>query len=212
MGWQKEGGGLRDNNFQEHRRRLASRLEAYIPKPLAVDYPQAAVLIALLEHNGELCVLLTRRATHLRIHPGEIAFPGGKCDPSDGSLLDTALREAQEEVQLQSSDFTYYGQLDQRITRSEILVNPFVGMLSSDVGLKANPTEIADIFMAPVSFFLDRQHLQWDFVEYRGKPRFVAHFEYQHYRIWGMTAMMLVNMINVVFDAGFYPPELKGGL
>lgn len=214
--------------FNELQRRLEQRLKAYSPRLLddqalanstfngsgsdtsfSESCPDAAVLVALLEIDAEPAILLTQRAQHLRIHPGEIAFPGGKMDDEDEHLLATAVREAEEEVALPSRLFHSVGMLDQRVTRSNLRVTPCVGYLLQQPQLCANPDEIAAVFTVPVSFFLKPKNLLWDFVVYRGEPRYVAYYQYQHYRIWGMTAMVIVNLMNVLFDADFYPPALE---
>ena len=224
-------------SFDELQCRLIQRLEGYTPKligdnvittttsssssssaPANVDFsvgakptchPDAAVLVALLEVDAEPAILLTQRAQHLRIHPGEIAFPGGKMDDEDEHLLATAIREAEEEVALPTELFHSVGRLDQRVTRSNLRVTPCVGYLSKPPQLCANPDEIAAVFTVPVSFFLKPKNLVWDYVIYRGEPRYVAYYQYQHYRIWGMTAMVIVNLMNVLFDTDFYPPKLE---
>ena len=196
-------------DFKDVIARLEARLAAYDYQQVDQDHPLAAVLVALADVDGEPSLLLTQRSEHLRIHPGEIAFPGGKQDPEDSNLLATALREADEEVALPSRLFNPVGVLDERVTRSHLRVTPCVGYLSELPELCPNPNEIAEVFTVPLSFFLCSENLIWDYVVYRGEPRYVAYFQYQDYRIWGMTAMVIVNMVNVLFDAGFAPPELE---
>ena len=211
-------------DFNELQSLLKRRLEGYSPQLIGDSYViggpaaslqtppniqfDAAVLVALLEVNAEPSILLTKRAEHLRIHPGEIAFPGGKMD-DDEHLLATAVREAEEEVALPADFFHPLGTLDQRVTRSNLRVTPWVGYLSQRPTLRANPDEIAALFTAPLSFFLSPKNLVWDYVIYRGKPRYVAYYQYGEYRIWGMTAMVIVNLMNVLFDADLYPPKLE---
>lgn len=185
---------------------VAQRMAAYSPARLAYDYPQAAVLLALQWQHNELTVLLTRRAAHLRIHPGEIAFPGGKQEPGDSSLLATGLREAQEEINLSSEHFTLLGELDQRATRSNICVSPFVGWLDYSGAWRLNDEEIDTVFNVPLAFLLKPANLNWDHVLYRDEPRAIAWFQYGEFKIWGMTAMVLVNFLNAVFAAGIKPP------
>lgn len=216
---------LTSMGFKELQCLLKLRLESYTPQligdtdvfsrpaaslqtPANIQF-DAAVLVALLDVNAEPSILLTKRAEHLRIHPGEIAFPGGKMDDADEHLLATALREAEEEVALPVELFHPLGVLDQRVTRSNLRVTPWVGYLAQQPALSANPDEIAEIFTAPLSFFSTPKNLTWDYVIYRGKPRYVAYYQYREYRVWGMTAMVIVNLMNVLFDAGLYPPTLE---
>ncbi len=159
-------------------------------------------MVAITEGRSEPGIILTRRSMHMKIHPGEAAFPGGKQDPEDTSLFATALREANEEVGLHSSDFRLLGQLDQRVTRTDIKVTPFVGVVHENVDLVPNDGELDCIYTVPLSFFCEPANMQVTEKPYRGKMQKVPYFEYGDHGIWGVTAMMIVDLVNVVFDAG----------
>jgi len=167
---------------------LRRRMEAYQPASIAGNYPEAAVLIVILEGGDQPELLLTKRAGHLKLHPGEAAFPGGKQDPEDESLLMTALREAEEEVDLPRRCFECLGSLDQRVTRTDIKVTPFVGLIPHTIQLAANLDELDCIYTVPLSFFLDPAHLMIGEIEFRGQLRYVPRFDYQQQSIWGVTA------------------------
>ena len=113
---------------------------------------QAAVLILLdkLESGAE--VVLTQRAAHMRLHPGEVAFPGGKCDAEDPHHWATALREAEEEIGLDPACVQGLGFLAPLTTRSEIQVTPCVGVLTQPVHFRANPEELDAVFRVPLKF------------------------------------------------------------
>lgn len=181
---------------------LRRALAGHQPRLIEEDYTQAAVLVGVSCGPQEPALILTQRALHLNLHPGESAFPGGKCDPEDTSLLATALREAEEEVALPAAAFEYLGELDQRVTRSNIKVSPFVGLIEDGVALEANRDELECIYTVPLSFFADSRNLQVDKVEYRGSLRYVPRFEYLGQTVWGMTAMVIVDLMNTVFNAG----------
>lgn len=175
-------------------------------------YPEAAVLVAIAVDGDELSVLLTRRAGHLNLHPGEAAFPGGKRDPGDGTLLATALREANEEVGLHAGDFEYLGRLDQHLTRSNIKVAPYVVVLARDVVLVPSLDELDCIYKIPLSFFAKHENMQLDSADYQGimkrVPRFdVSTSEHGDHSIWGVTALIIVDLMNTVFDAGLQLPD-----
>lgn len=171
-------------------------------------YPEAAVLMAISDGPSDPSLLLTRRARHLTIHPGEAAFPGGKADKEDGGLLITALREAEEEVALPRTAVEVIGQLDQRITRTDIRVTPFVGLIAPDLPLRPNLDELDCIYHIPLDYLMNAKHLQVNRVEVDGCLRYVPRFEFGGQQVWGVTALMIIDLMNTVFDAGL---ELKGG-
>ncbi|MFA7554528.1 MAG: CoA pyrophosphatase [Spongiibacteraceae bacterium] len=180
------------------------RRQLAINTPLTVegDYTEAAVLVAITVGAAEPEVILTRRAQHLKLHPGEAAFPGGKKDPEDSSLLYTALREANEEVGLLADNVEYIGQLNQRLTRSAIRVSPYVGLVSSEVQLTPNLNELDCIYRLPLGFLLDTANVNYEQVLYQGRLIQVPYFVYRHHRVTGMTALVLMDLMNTGFDAG----------
>lgn len=176
------------------------------------DFREAAVLVTVTEHQGELALVLTRRAAHLNLHPGEAAFPGGKRDQDDSSLLATALREANEEVGLDNKQFEYLGELDQHLTRSNIKVAPYVGLIPENAKLTPNFSELDCIYKVPLDFFANRKNMLIEQVEYHGLmrsvPRFhVANSDYGEQVVWGVTALIIVDLMNTVFDSGLELPE-----
>lgn len=181
--------------------RVQEVLAVHQPLQISTDCPEAAVLVAISDKANSPQVLLTRRAKHLAIHSGEVAFPGGKRDREDESLLHTALREAEEEVALPQSSFQYAGRLNQQITRSNIIVTPYVGVIPYSVELIPNEDELDSLFYTPVDFFLDPANLHVDTVSYRGELRNIPRFNYRQYTIWGVTAMIIVDLMNTVYDA-----------
>lgn len=134
------------------RARLASRVSVRAPKGAGKE---SAVLLALFEHHGEAHVWLVRRASGLRQHSGQVAFPGGKRDPEDDSLLTTALREAHEEVALARAEADVLGQLDDYLTITGFTITPYVAWVRSDLALTPSAAEVARVFSAPVATFFD---------------------------------------------------------
>lgn len=195
--------------FTDIRHRLSRLLADYQPTIRGIEaqsassqYRQAAVLLAISDDKAEPSLLLTQRAMHLRLHPGEIAFPGGKVDPADTSLLATAKRESFEEVGLIDECFDYLGALDRRITRSGFLVSPFVGLIAESYRFKANPEEVSSIIQVPIVELLNTKRWFWQWENYRGVERFMPRFCHTGYTITGLTALLIVDFINLVFDAG----------
>lgn len=171
--------------------------EPYIPQIEA----DAAVLLALQAVDGQLQVLLTRRADHLPTHAGEVAFPGGKREAQDETLWHTALREAHEEVGITSSQVSLLGALPHRRTRYHSRVVPFVGFLAEEVQFVPNDDEITDIFTVPVSFFMEDQRIRTDVFNTDGEQWEVPAFAYERFEIWGFTAWVLTDFLNRVFGA-----------
>ena len=121
---------------------MLSRIEANLRsfKPAINELPErrASVLIPLLEREGQTLLLLTKRSEKLRSHSGQVSFPGGKQDEQDQSSLETALREAREEIGLESKSVRILGCLDQIISLHFYLVTPFVGLIPSDFEAKVD--------------------------------------------------------------------------
>ncbi|MDJ0879611.1 MAG: CoA pyrophosphatase [Halieaceae bacterium] len=169
--------------------------------PISDSLPQSAVLVALYDDHRDTHVLLTRRAKHLRLHAGEIAFPGGKCDPEDADHWDTALREAEEEVALARDTLEPLGYLAPLVTRTGIQVTPCVARVSSRTDLQANPQELDMAFEAPLAFFADSTQISFLHFDYGGRERRVPQYQWQEHRIWGITAAILVRLVNLACDA-----------
>lgn len=114
----------------------------------------AAVLVPLFERDGEVYVWLLRRPERMRTHSGQVAFPGGKRDANDTSLLVTALREAKEEVGIDPRDVDVLGQLDDYFTITSYTIAPFVGWVDATYVPVPSPDEVARVFAAPLATFL----------------------------------------------------------
>tara|TARA_B100001250_G_scaffold412660_1_gene444492 strand:+ start:15 stop:593 length:579 start_codon:yes stop_codon:yes gene_type:complete len=165
--------------------------------------PQASVLIAILNY-GEFIespeLIYTQRSSHLSTHSGEVSFPGGKADKTDLSLFGTALREANEEISLNNEDITELGKLNYLISRHKVEVNPFVASVDKPQALEPNE-EIQEIFTVPLNFLLDPKNIQRESIERQGNVWQVPTWNIKSQKIWGLTAMITVNFLNVCFDA-----------
>ena len=159
---------------------------------------QAAVLIPLIEQAGELSVLLTKRASHLKHHAGQISFPGGKVEASDSSRADTALREAEEEIGLARRHVNILGQLKDYHTITGYNVTPIVAMvnvpLDLNIDLTIDSNEVAEVFTVPLSHFIDTNNHTKVATYHRGNKHFVYFMPYQHHQIWGATATILADL------------------
>ena len=151
----------------------------------------AAVLVGLIEREEGLTVRLTRRSDTLRSHTGQIAFPGGRCDPGETPWV-TALREAQEEVALDPVHVTVVGLLQGYQTVTGFHVTPVVGFIDPAATFQASPEEVADVFETPFDFLMDpfnhqRQHRDIP----GGERRYFYAMPWNERFIWGATAGML---------------------
>ena len=165
--------------------------------------PQASVLIAILNYGKFIEspeLIYTQRSSHLSTHSGEVSFPGGKADETDLSLFGTALRESNEEINLNSEDVTELGKLNYLISRHKIEVNPFVASIDQLQALKPNE-EIQEIFTVPIDFLLDPKNIKREIIKRHGGVWQVPTWTIKDQKIWGLTAMITVNFLNVCFDA-----------
>ena len=153
----------------------------------------AAVLIGLVDHSSGPTVLLTQRTEHLRDHAGQISFPGGRIEPSDGGPVAAALREAREEIGLDPEKVEILGELDSYDTITGFRIHPVVGWIEPPLALRPDPYEVAEVFEVPLAFALDRVNHRQDSYEREGRKRHFYVVPYQHRYIWGATAGILVN-------------------
>jgi 8-oxo-dGTP pyrophosphatase MutT (NUDIX family) len=158
----------------------------------------AAVLVPLIPRPEGVAVLLTERAGHLSRHAGQVAFPGGRCDPDDDSIVHTALREAQEEVGLDPARVDVLGVLPQYRTRTGFLITPVVGWIEPPFSLLPDPGEVADVFEMPLAFVLDPANHERHHRDADDGRRYFYVLPFQDRYIWGATAAMLVNFHHVL--------------
>jgi 8-oxo-dGTP pyrophosphatase MutT (NUDIX family) len=157
------------------------------------ELKRAAVLVPLVERSSGLTVLLTQRTDHLEHHAGQISFPGGRTEEQDTSPVETALREAEEEIGLQRRHVEVIGFLDLYQTITGFLVTPVVGFVSPPFELSPDPFEVAEVFEVPLEFILDHRHHERHARVYQGRERHFYVIPYENRCIWGATAAMLVS-------------------
>jgi len=153
----------------------------------------AAVLIAVLPGDDPQ-IILTKRASGMKHHPGQIAFPGGKVDATDADARAAALREAQEEIGLPPGQVEILGQLPDHETVTGFTVTPFVGLVHGDFQPVSEPGEVSEVFQVPLSHVLNTDRFTIEHRRWQGKKRFYFIVPWGPYYIWGATARMLHNL------------------
>lgn len=158
----------------------------------------AAVLILLSDLHGAPRVTLTKRASGLKHHPGQIAFPGGKLDPDDTGLEAAALREAHEEIALPAGTAQVLGALPAHETVTGFTVTPFVARLTQPFTPQSEVGEVAEVFDVPLAHLLDPENFIIEGRRWRGTIRRYYTVPYGPYYIWGATARMLRSLADQV--------------
>ena len=180
--------------------KITEKIKLYSGTPPVDELIQAAVLIAVTEsENPEL--IYTLRSNKVGSHGGEVSFPGGMFETEDKNLQDTALRESHEETGLDRSKVNILGSIDTVVSRFNISVTPYVGIVPSDIELNDNSDEIEACFRVPLSFLLEDKRHRNDEINRNGDIFFMPAYSYDSYIIWGLTAMITVDFLNIALDA-----------
>jgi len=151
----------------------------------------AAVLIPVVERDGHLSLLLTKRSAKLRYHPGQISFPGGKVEPSDRDILSAALREAEEEIGLADAEVELLGALPAHETVTRFDVYPFLGRISPLFAPRPYEGEVAEVFEVPFAHVTRAENFIVHDRMWKGQVRRYYAVPYGPYYIWGATARIL---------------------
>ncbi len=167
-----------------------------------VDFPlkqpgrPAAVLIPLVDNGDDLTVLLTERAKHLKHHPGQISFPGGKKEESDNDLKHTALRETHEEIGIASNEVQIIGELPKFRTISRYEVLPYIGLISAGYETVIDTNEVESVFEVPLTYLLEPNNYFVHWAKRHNRKQPVYFIKWQDYTIWGATASFLRTLSN----------------
>jgi 8-oxo-dGTP pyrophosphatase MutT (NUDIX family) len=151
----------------------------------------AAVLVPLIKRSHGLNVILTKRASHLKHHPGQIAFPGGKVDEADRDVTSAALREANEEIGLKPDNVSVLGSLPFHHTVTSFQVTPIVGHVLSPFTPMPEAGEVAEVFEVPLSYLSRPENFIVEGRHWGGTKRYYYTIPYGPYYIWGATARIL---------------------
>ncbi len=159
----------------------------------------SAVLIPLFYNEGQYHILFTKRSEELISHKGQVCFPGGTYQPSDSSLLQTALREVEEEIGLEAKDIEILGEFDDYIAQTTgYIISPFVAFIPYPYPFKPNHKEVEEIFSVPLSALMDEANFRQNYypTEYKSGPGYA--YEYEGHIIWGATARILKQFIKLL--------------
>ena len=180
---------------------ITDKITGYSGRPPVEELRKAAVLIAVTESKDPE-LIYTLRSNKVGSHGGEVSFPGGMYEEQDDNLENTALRESEEETGLDRNKVSILGPIDTVVSRFNISVTPYVGIVPHDIELNDSSDEIEACFRVPLSFLLrDKRHRN-DEINRNGDIFFMPAYEYNSYIIWGLTAMMTVDFLNIALNAG----------
>lgn len=158
-------------------------------------YSRAGVLVPIIAADTSLQLLFTKRTEMVETHKGQISFPGGMVDTSDKDIIETALREAEEEIGLPRHQIEILGLLDDMATPTGFIITPVVGIIKELPDLSLNSHEVAEVFQVHLDFFSDDANGRTELREVSGRSYEVWFYPCGDYLIWGATAMMVRSLL-----------------
>ncbi len=163
--------------------------------------PKSAAVLVPVVMRPEPTLLFTERSSDLRQHSGQIAFPGGRVDPTDASIAAAAYREAEEEIGLEGRHIEVLGYLDAYLSTTNYLVMPVVAAVTPGYTLTLNPHEVAHTFEVPLGFLMDPSHHELHSREWKGRLRRFYAIPYREHYIWGVTAGIVRNLYERLYTS-----------
>jgi 8-oxo-dGTP pyrophosphatase MutT (NUDIX family) len=177
---------------------LTPEQTATLRQHLPARFNRAAVMVPLVERAEGLTVLLTQRASHLKNHPGQISFPGGRIEPQDAGPWEAAVRETWEEIGLPPGFASRVGYLHDHAVLTGYLITPVVAIVRPGFTLALDRTEVDDVFEVPLEFVLDPAHHVPRTRTFAGHEFLTHDIPYGERHIWGATAGMLLSLYRLL--------------
>jgi len=165
------------------------------------DRRDAAVLVPVIDRVGGATVLFTKRSEALPTHAGQISFPGGKMDPGDANIMETAFRETKEEIGLDADFIDPVGFMEDYVTGSGFQIAPLVAVISEGFEITPDYNEVDEVFEVPLSFLMNSRNHEIHSREWRGAQRLFYAMPYEERFIWGATAGMLRSLYESLYSA-----------
>ena len=186
--------------FQMVADRIVTVLKLRSPQTLAGNgYKPAAVLIPIQERSDGDYLVLTKRADHLSTHKGQIAFPGGRVDPSDADVIVTALRECHEEIGIGPECVQVLGRLDEFTAGYGLVVTPIVGVIPAHCEFRIDPAETTAVASVPIASLMQPSNgILTEHLSPGGHPNY--HFYVNGWDVWGVTARIIAQFLELVYD------------
>lgn len=182
----------------DHRKASRFTNPRFPPQFFNATPQSAAVLVPFQKISGQWNILFTRRKSSLPEHSGQVAFPGGRADPGDGSAEETALREAEEEINLSPDDVKILGRLRELQTISNYCVQPVVGVIPWPYKFEMAKEEVSRVFTIPLEWLADPNNHVIQFRELPGlhSPVPVIYFDrYEGELLWGVSAEITLDLM-----------------
>jgi 8-oxo-dGTP pyrophosphatase MutT (NUDIX family) len=177
---------------------IRERLKLYQAKKVECARSiMAGVIVPLFETDGDLSFLLTKRSNEVRFHKGEVSFPGGMYEETDGDIMNTALRECGEEIGVKRDDVEIIGRLDDVYTLTGFVITPYVGIIPHPYEFRTNPKEVAYIITLPYAYLKETSPVL-EVAGNDGKTKKVQSLHYNGDRIWGATCRVLLQFQSIV--------------
>ena len=163
-----------------------------------MNLKDAAVLIPLLDREGEAMVMLTHRTENLPTHAGQVAFPGGKVDKHDKDEIATAIRECEEEIGINGKYLVPFAVLPPYLAFSGFRIFPVIATIKPGFEIKLNEDEVSSVFEVPLSFLMTAENHQTKSHDFKGKERYYYVMPYKEHYIWGVTAGIIRSLYEKV--------------
>jgi 8-oxo-dGTP pyrophosphatase MutT (NUDIX family) len=180
--------------------RIINALKVRSPQALAGNgYKPAAVLVPIQERDDGDYLVLTKRADHLSTHQGQIAFPGGRVDPGDADVIQTALRECYEEIGIGPECVRILGRLDEFTAGYGLVVTPVVGVIPAHCEFRMNPAETTAVASVPIAALMEAHNCVLG-RELSPGGHSNYHFYVNGWDVWGVTARIIAQLLHLAYD------------